>query len=65
MQDIHQRQQGTTKTHEDNEGAGKLANNPMASNETKHIDINSSCTNTFESWWMQGHSRLRQWARQT
>jgi hypothetical protein len=36
---VHQRQRGATTVHDDNEGAGKLANNPMASNRTKHIDI--------------------------
>jgi hypothetical protein len=40
MHDFHQRQRGTTTVHyEDNEGAAKLASNPMASNKTKHIDI--------------------------
>jgi hypothetical protein len=39
MRDVHQRQSGATTIYEDNEGAVKLANNPMASNRTKHIDI--------------------------
>jgi hypothetical protein len=39
MADVHQRQRGATAVYEDNEGAAKLANNPMASNRTKHIDI--------------------------
>jgi hypothetical protein len=39
MADVHQRQRGATTVYEDNEGAVKLANNPMASNRTKHIDI--------------------------
>ena len=39
MHDVHQRQCGPTTVYEDNEGAVKLANNPMASNRTKHIDI--------------------------
>ena len=39
MHDVHQRQRGPTTVYEDNEGAVKLANNPMASNRTKHIDI--------------------------
>jgi phosphoribosylamine-glycine ligase len=39
MRDVHQHQHGATTVYEDNEGAVKLANNPMASNRTKHIDI--------------------------
>jgi hypothetical protein len=39
MRDVHQHKHGATTVHEDNEGAVKLANNPMASNRTKHIDI--------------------------
>jgi hypothetical protein len=39
MHDVHQLQHGATTVYEDNEGAVKLANNPMASNKTKHIDI--------------------------
>eukprot|EP00873_Tetraselmis_striata_P018760 jgi/Tetstr1/439024/TSEL_027516.t1 len=39
LQDIHQQQQGPTIVYEDNQGAVKLANNPMASHRTKHIDI--------------------------
>jgi hypothetical protein len=39
MQDVHQRQHGATPFYEDNEGAIKLAKNPMASNTTKRIDI--------------------------
>jgi hypothetical protein len=39
MEDVHQRQRGATTVYEDNEGVVKLANNPMASNKTKHIDI--------------------------
>jgi type II secretory pathway pseudopilin PulG len=39
MQDVYQRQHGATTFHEDNEGAVKLANNPMVSSMTKHIDI--------------------------
>jgi hypothetical protein len=38
MEDVHQRQRGATTFYE-NEGAINLANNPMASNMTKHIDI--------------------------
>jgi hypothetical protein len=37
--DVHQRKYSETTVCEDNEGAVKLANNPMASNMTKHIDI--------------------------
>jgi hypothetical protein len=39
LQDVHQRQHGATTICEDNEEAVKLANNPMASNMTKHIHI--------------------------
>jgi phosphoglucomutase len=39
MADVHQRQRGATTVYEDNEGAVKVANNPMASSRTKHIDI--------------------------
>jgi hypothetical protein len=39
MQDARQRQRGATTVFEDDEGAFKLANNPMASNMTKHVDI--------------------------
>jgi hypothetical protein len=39
MHDVHQRQRGLTTFYEDNEGSVKLANNPMASKRTKHIDI--------------------------
>ena len=39
MRDVHQNQHGATTVYEDNEGAVKLANNPMASNRTKHIGI--------------------------
>jgi hypothetical protein len=39
MQNIHQRQLGATTVYVDIDGAVKLANNPMASNRTKHIDI--------------------------
>jgi hypothetical protein len=39
MRDVHQHQHGATTVYEDSEGAVKLANNPMASNRTKHIDI--------------------------
>jgi hypothetical protein len=39
MQDVHQREHGATILYEDNEGAVKLANNPMASRRTKHVDI--------------------------
>jgi hypothetical protein len=40
MQDVHQRELGAiTLYYEDNEEAIKLANNPMAPNSTKHIDI--------------------------
>jgi hypothetical protein len=39
MAHVHQRQRGATAVYEDNEGAVKLANNPMASNMTKYIDI--------------------------
>jgi hypothetical protein len=37
--DVHHYQREPTTMHEDNEGAVKLANNPMASHMTKHIDI--------------------------
>jgi hypothetical protein len=40
MHDVHQWQRGAAAVCEDNEGGVKLANNPMASNITKHIDIN-------------------------
>jgi hypothetical protein len=30
MHDVHQRQRGATTIYENNEGAMKLANNPMA-----------------------------------
>jgi hypothetical protein len=33
------RQHGATTVYKDNEGATKLANNLMASNTSKHIDI--------------------------
>jgi hypothetical protein len=39
MQDAHQPQRCVTTRHEDNEVEVKLANNPMASNHTKHFDI--------------------------
>jgi hypothetical protein len=39
MANVHQRPRGATTIYEDNEGAFKLANNLMASNITKHIDI--------------------------
>jgi hypothetical protein len=39
MGDVRQHQRGATTFYEDNEGVVKLANNPMASNMTKHIDI--------------------------
>jgi hypothetical protein len=39
MANVHQRQRGATTVYEDNEGVVKLANNPMASNRTKHIGI--------------------------
>jgi hypothetical protein len=39
MHDVHQRQRGPKTVYEDNEGPLKLANNPMASNRRKHIDI--------------------------
>jgi hypothetical protein len=39
MQDVQQRQRGTTTIYEDNEGAVKVAINPMASNMKNHIDI--------------------------
>jgi hypothetical protein len=39
MHDVHQRQRGPTTVYEDNEGAVKFANNPMASNIFKNIDI--------------------------
>jgi type II secretory pathway pseudopilin PulG len=39
MQDVYQRRHGATTVYEDNEGAIKLANSPMASNKAKHIDI--------------------------
>jgi hypothetical protein len=39
MHDVHQRQRGPTTVYESNEGAVKFANNHMASNRTKHIDI--------------------------
>jgi hypothetical protein len=32
MADVHQRKRGATTVYEDNEGAFKLANSPMASN---------------------------------
>jgi hypothetical protein len=35
---VHQRKRGTTIVYEDEEVV-KLANNPMASNMTEHIDI--------------------------
>jgi hypothetical protein len=38
-QDVHQRQHGAATIYGDNEGAVKLANNPMATTMTKHIDI--------------------------
>jgi hypothetical protein len=34
--------------YEDNEGAVKLANNPMASHKTKHIDIHHHNTRELE-----------------
>jgi hypothetical protein len=43
MLDVHQHQHGAITIYEDNEGAVKLANNPMASNRTKHTDINHHC----------------------
>jgi hypothetical protein len=36
---VHQRHRVATTVCGDNEGALKLAKNPMASNKTKHIDI--------------------------
>jgi hypothetical protein len=39
IQYVHQHQYGATTVYEDNEGVVKLANNPMASTKTKHIDI--------------------------
>jgi hypothetical protein len=39
LQDVHHRKRGPTTVYEDNEGDVKLANNPMASHMTKHIDI--------------------------
>jgi hypothetical protein len=39
MADVHQHHRGATTVYEDNEGAVKLANKPMASNMTKHVDI--------------------------
>jgi hypothetical protein len=39
MADVNQHQRGATTFYEDNEGAVKLVNNPMASNMTTHIDI--------------------------
>jgi hypothetical protein len=39
MRDVNQRHHGATTVYEDNAGAVKLANIPMASNRTKHIDI--------------------------
>jgi hypothetical protein len=39
VQDVHQRQRGVTTVYEDNEGAIRLANHPMASKKAKHIDI--------------------------
>jgi hypothetical protein len=47
IRDVHQRQRGATTINEGNEGAVKLANNPMASNMTKHIDIKHHCNTTF------------------
>jgi hypothetical protein len=38
MQYPHQRQRGATTVYEDNEGAVKLANSPMASNKTMRIE---------------------------
>jgi hypothetical protein len=43
MQDVHQQHRGATIIYEDNEGAIKLTNNPMASNMTKRIDIKHHC----------------------
>jgi cysteine synthase len=43
MQDVYQRQHGATTIYEDSEGAVKLAQNPMASNMTNHIDIKHHC----------------------
>jgi phosphoribosylamine-glycine ligase len=37
--DAHQQQRGATAVYNDNEGAIKLANNPMASNMTNNIYI--------------------------
>jgi hypothetical protein len=39
MHDVHHRKHGAITIYEDDEGAVKLVNNPMASNRTKHIDI--------------------------
>jgi hypothetical protein len=39
MLEVHQCQRGATTIYEDNEGAVKLANSPMASNMIKHIHI--------------------------
>jgi hypothetical protein len=36
---VHQRQRGATTIYEDNEGAVKLFDSPIASNKTKYIDI--------------------------
>jgi hypothetical protein len=39
IHDVHQRHREATIVYYDNERAVKLANNPMASKRTKHIDI--------------------------
>jgi hypothetical protein len=39
VKDVHHQQHGATTIYEDNEGSVKLANNPMAPNRTKDIDI--------------------------
>jgi hypothetical protein len=39
MHDVHHRKHCAITIYEDDEGAVKLVNNPMASNRTKHIDI--------------------------
>jgi hypothetical protein len=39
VQVVHQRQHCATTVYEENEREVKLANNPMALNKTKHIDI--------------------------
>jgi hypothetical protein len=36
---VHHHHRGPTTVYEDNEGAVKVANNPMTSHKSKHIDI--------------------------